>query len=543
MSTLAVMSADLQRSALGTASRLAEPLAGEPIIARTVRRVLAASSVDRLIIAAPAAQCGMIRELIAGTPAAVTPFDGPPSPAAAVVRAARKWSLHSWRGGLGGTCFFDEHTHPALCAALADQHGADHVLSVPAGAPLLDPQALDGLVAHFRRQPGASAGLAFAQAPPGTAGAVFSVALLREAARAGIAPGWFNAYKPGRPRSDLTTTSCCFPLPLEVQHTAGRMTPDTRRSFERLQHLLDGGEPQTLVETCSRWRELCARLPEPLPREIEIELTTEDQLARTKLRPRGAALQRRGVLDLACLRRLAEQAGACDDVRAVLGGFGEPLLHAEFTEALAACRAAGLLGLAVRTNGLALNDGASRALIENDVDVVQVLIDAVDAAGYRERHGHDGFERVLQNVDGLAAQRAAAGKSVPIIVPTLTKTRETLGDLDAFFDRWVSTHGWAVIEGASHHAGLVEDRRVMSMAPPRRGPCRQLGQRLTVLSDGRALACDQDFRGLYGLGNVHEHTLADIWRGARLRSLCQAHAEGRYDGHPMCPACDEWHRP
>src|SRR5262245_42714250 len=263
------MYADLERSPLGTASRLSEPLAGEPVLDRSLRRVLAAGHIDVVVVAAPAGQAQRVRDLVGGAQVHVRTFDGPPHPAAAVVVAARKWSLDSWRGGLGGTCFFDEHTHPGLCLAAAAEFGADRVITVPAEAPLLDPRALDALVVQMR-DAGDEAGVVFAQAPPGTVGTVFSTNLLHDAAQAGAAPGWFNAYKPDRPRADLTTTACCWRLPLAVEHTTGRLTSDTRRGFERLCRLLAGGEPQSLDETCARWRALGRAHPEILPREIDL---------------------------------------------------------------------------------------------------------------------------------------------------------------------------------------------------------------------------------------------------------------------------------
>src|SRR5690606_37804680 len=50
-----------------------------------------------------------------------------------------------------------------------------------------------------------------------------------------------------------------------------------------------------------------------LPVEVELELTTDDPLPDTTLRPRGGRVPRRAVADVAAVRRLAEELARLDD--------------------------------------------------------------------------------------------------------------------------------------------------------------------------------------------------------------------------------------
>ena len=187
MNTIAILHADIERSPIGTPSRLTESLAGVPVLTRTVRRVLGAKAIEGVVVTTPSAHHDQVTALVQAAAAngdrgrvLVRTFDGPAAAGSATVRAARKWSLHSWRGGLGNTCFFDEHTHPALWLAVAEQGGADLVASVPAEAPLLDPATLDAMVTHFRDAQDDEVRMVFAQAPPGLVPALFTVGLLRD---------------------------------------------------------------------------------------------------------------------------------------------------------------------------------------------------------------------------------------------------------------------------------------------------------------------------------------------------------------------------
>ncbi|MCH8965788.1 MAG: SPASM domain-containing protein, partial [Planctomycetes bacterium] len=469
--------------------------------------------------------------------------DGPEYVAAKAVRVARKWSIESWRGGMGNSCFFDEHTHPALCLTIAAQSGADAIVSIAAGAPLIDPQMIDDIVGHFESE-SENTKMVFAQSPPGLSPALFSPVLLEEIIKVGMSPGWVNSYRPDQPQRDMINVPACFRPPMAIQAASGRLTSDTRRGFELLQRVTDeiNGDGSAGA-ICRKLMSIREHEFAPLPREVQVELTTEDQLNGTILRPRGDVVGRRGPLNLDLLARLLEDLCQYDDSLIVLGGFGEPLLHPDFEKALQLCREAKVFGLAVRTNGIAMNEEVARAMCDNGVDVVQVLLDANDAEGYRSVHGVDAWDEVTRNMEVLNQLRQSRTQVNPIIAASLTKSRETIGTMESFYDRWLSFSGWAVVEGYSHHAGLLEDRRVMSMAPPQRRPCRQLRERCTVLADGRVVGCDQDFQAQYVLGDLNRQSLTEIWQGRQLNALREAHRAGAYSLHPMCEKCDEWHRP
>ena len=543
MNVVGVMQADLKTSPLGTASRLSEDLCGVPVLTRTVRRAHAARRLDTLVVVCPEEQYEQVCALVDADGVEVRKFDGSDYVAAKAVRVARKWSIESWRGGMGNSCFFDEHTHPALCLTIAAQTGADAIVSIAAGAPLIDPQMIDDIIGHFESE-SENTKLVFAQSPPGLSPALFSPVLLEEVIKVGMSPGWVNSYRPDQPQRDMINVPACFRPPMAIQAASGRLTSDTRRGFELLQRLAgDTNGDGSAGAICRKLMSIREHESASLPREVQVELTTEDQLSGTILRPRGDVVGRRGPLNLDILARLLENLCQYDDSLIVLGGFGEPLLHPDFEKALQLCREANVFGLAVRTNGMAMNEDVARAICDNGVDVVQVLLDANDAEGYHRVHGVDAWDDVVKNMDVLNQLRQSRTQVNPIIAASLTKSRETIGTMEAFYDRWLSFSGWAVVEGYSHHAGLLEDRRVMSMAPPKRRPCRQLRERCTVLADGCVVGCDQDFQAQYVLGDLNRQSLTEIWQGRQLNALREAHRAGPYSLHPMCEKCDEWHRP
>jgi len=541
MKTIAALIVDLDKSPIGTASRLAEPVAGAPVLRRTVDRLQRCRNLSDIVITAPPHQCDRVRAILAGTNAVVEPTDTPTPPYQRLVAVARKWSLDSWRGGLGGSAFFDEHTNTAVHTALARQHSADAVAVAAPGSALIDPAMLDAMVEHHARH-AESARLTFAQAPPGLAATIIQTDVLAELAAQNAPPGWGLAYKPDAPSMDVAFRACCYAAPPQVRHASGRLTADTARSVRTIEAVLATYDDPTAAQVGGWLTASAAQDIEPVPHEVEVELTTDDPLPETRLRPRGDRVPSRGPLPVEYVDRIARELSADnDDALVVLGGYGDPVLHPRFAHVLGALRRGGVFGICVYTTGQSLGDEALGAIIEHQVDVVVVHLDAHTPATYRKLNGGE-LAVATGAVGRLITARTDAGQPAPIVLPQMTKCVENVEQMDAFFDDWTRKTGCAVIAGYSNYAGRLDDLAVTDTSPPQRAPCRRLRRRCVVLADGSITACDQDVDATLILGHLGGATLADAWRGPSAARLRAVHDSNRLGDVDPCNRCTQWHR-
>jgi hypothetical protein len=545
MKVIAAIHADFEHGPLGTHSRLEEDLAGQTVIRRTIGRVLQASELASVHLVVHKSQESRAKAAIVGMEVAVETHEAAPVPWQSYVASARKWSLDAWRGGLGGTCVFDESLHPWVLEALAQRTGADGVVDVPAGAVLLDPAMLDAMIGHYQKV-ASEVRMTFTQSAPGLSAAVYAPALLGDLAKACQCPGRMMAYNPAEPRRDMIMLPCFYAPETDVRRAVGRCIADTGDGLARAAACLRecGDDDGPGAAAVSRWllERWCAYVAD-LPSEVEIELTTQDPLADTTFRPRGSAVDRGGQMDTAAFDRLIGELAGRDDVRVVLGGFGDPLLHPEFGRCVRRCREAGVFGVAVRTTAVTLDEPAIEALMDARVDVINVLVDAATADTYRKVHRADYFDRVTANIDKLLDTHRRRQQPQPLVVCEMAKTHETMDELEPFYDRWMSRTGSAVIVGPSDYAGQWPDRAVMDMAPPTRRACERLFTRAMVLADGRMTVCDQDYLGKHAVGSVGEQSLSALWRGEAMAAVRRSHQAGTCDGMPLCRTCREWHRP
>lgn len=550
MTMVAIIPVDLDVTPLGTRSRLADELHGTPIVRRTVERVARCEQLDRIVVTCPPGQRDRCGALLTGTKAEIQAVDAPVPPWRALVASARKWSLDSWRGGIGGSCCFDEYTDARVIAAVVGARPAEAVMVVPPAALVFDPDLADRMITHHRSTCEESK-LTFAQTPPGLSGLLLSFSFVQELAKQSIPVGWVFSYKPDSPLKDLVFQPSCYEVPPEVRYAMGRLVADTDRAVARLDRLLtEYADPD--ARTTGRWLlDRDESHVDTLPREIEIELTTHDPFPESVLRPRGARLERSGVISLETIERLVDEWLEYDDGLIVFGGFGDPLRFPDLARALAI--AVGGLGnsargLCLRTTGADLDEDRMAALLECPPDVVTVTLDAWSEKTYAALHtpmapSSLSLESVASKIDAFNQNRISKQQTTPILVAEFTKARQNMHELDAFHDGWLRKIGAVCITGACSYAGQFEDHAVVNMAPSRRTPCRRLFSRCLVLSDGRVVKCDQDFKGLHPVGNVNETPLTDTWTGPQLNRLRELHHSLNLSEVALCGACSEWHRP
>lgn len=545
MKVVAVILADLERSPLGLASRLGVELAGIPVLRRTVLRLCEVEGLESIHVLAPPVQRSRVQELLVDLPAIVHESDVPPAPHAELVRCARKWALDNWRGGIGGSCSFDESFHAAALQAVLRAAGADAVMAVPAHAALLNSPLAQAMIKHLRG-PGKDYRFVFSQSPPGLTPVLLTAEILEELIQAAYPPGVLLAYKPAAAEPDLVAKPCCYQVPTAVVTASGRLLADTTESFACCEDVLKELGEQRAADAVSVCRFLAQRRERyvpPLPVELEIELTTQYALPGTRLRPAGKVVPPRGPLDLGLLEQVLNQLTRRDDSLVVFGGFGDPLSCPQWPQALRLARQAGVLGITVQTSGKQLAQVDRDALLAEPPDLLVVRLDAASEAVYAEVHGEPGLEAAVQAVSAMNQARQARTQVRPLIVPSMTKSRLNVVELEAVFEQWVTKVGCCWIEGYSDRAGQMARLQVASMAPPARVTCRRLRSRLLMLADGRAVSCEQDYKGLQSVGDLGRQSLQDVWQGEPMRRRRQYLPGSGSGSAVLCDRCEEWGRP
>ena len=486
------------------------------------------------------------------------------------VRIGRAWNLHAWRGGAGQCTFFDEEYHPATLSIAAKQFNADHVLHIHSHSLFLDVDMTTALIHHHLHKNNEMR-VTYTPSAPGLSGIVLRADIVHEMAQKHAMPWQLLAYDPKNPTFDTLIRDACMQVDPALSKIPNRFCVDTDRSFELARRLLEETDKGTsgqgdkvndaplltlspchLVTLSSAALALAAArtiapgvkdfsATSPFPRELEIELT-----GKRLTTPPGSvpALLResRGQLSPAHWTRWLDAQQFPDDLLLTFAGDGDPLLYESLPEILRAARRANPLSICVQTD--LANDNLQpllTALDENLLDVLSITTYGHTAATYAKVANANLHPQLQKNLATLAPITSAKG-GIPLVIPRLLKVRDTIPELEPFFDSWLQLTGWALLDYPTDRAAQIPFAGVVDMSPPKRRPCRRLWDRLLLRANGTAVACDQDMNDQLPLGNIESHSLQQLWTGAPLTTLRQQHADSNWSAITPCTTCKEWHR-
>lgn len=279
------------------------------------------------------------------------------------------------------------------------------------------------------------------------------------------------------------------------------------------------------------------------PSQIHIEITSTCNLAcgfcpvhRVK---RGAALSKDEV------KGVIRQAAALDPQPQYIDfvNYNEPLLCKDFWEY--ADLVTELLGnrLGMVSNGTIMTEEIAQRL--QNLHLLQMVfsVDAFTAQTYakvRPRWTPSGPREDLKLRDiiydninlYLDCVRRSGFEAWPVIEMVVCDLNAH--EVEATRDYWLPRlHNQFLMINCTGRGGE------RSFSAPNDNPCRVILDGLWVLSDGRVVACCEDYDGVDCVGDVRQETLEQIWNGERIKRFRDLHFSGRKKDIAVCAKCQK----
>ncbi len=220
---------------------------------------------------------------------------------------------------------------------------------------------------------------------------------------------------------------------------------------------------------------------------------------------------------------------------------GEPLIYKQTKEAIEYAHAKGLY-TRVHSNILPLNEGNIDAFLNPALDELSISFDGPNNDHYDKIRVGGDFDECLKKTRWLLEEKKRRGLTTPrIIVQSIQLKGEDTDALLRGDEALLTGLGYDEIKIIPSHsfAGFYKDGvRGTDDTPENYDACGMLYNRITVLWDGRVVACCNDFLAQYVTGDVNDDDLLTIWNGDRFRSLRTTLAEGRWRELDLCRDCD-----
>jgi radical SAM protein with 4Fe4S-binding SPASM domain len=249
-------------------------------------------------------------------------------------------------------------------------------------------------------------------------------------------------------------------------------------------------------------------------------------------------------LDIGVIKKLLDEGAAQGQVAVGLNGICEPLLSPDLVEIIRYAKSLGMLDIMFNTNGLLLDETISRALVTSGLTRLMISIDAVNQDTYAQIRVGSDLNIVTKNVKRFIRLRNRMGLTLPIVRVSFCVTRMNEHELDDFMAAWSEVADFFSIQhyGNTFDGEYALDRSRLFPKHHRYDPgpaprCGQPWKRVMIRHNGDVIPCC-DASGLdLVIGNIHQHSLSEIWRGPQAESIRRLHQEGRYQEHPVCRAC------
>lgn len=233
---------------------------------------------------------------------------------------------------------------------------------------------------------------------------------------------------------------------------------------------------------------------------------------------------------------LLEDFAALGGDHVYLYGLGEPFMDARIFDLLARCRDLGL-GTVLSSNATFLDAERRARLLDVGCDHLILGLDGASEETYRIYRKGGRYDRVIEHITSLAAEKTARGGG-PTIVVQFIRMKHNRHETQAFLDRWGHVEGIDEVRIKDEDIGLPEHRTYESGADQRFNPCHILWRGpMIVRYNGDVFPCYHIADQGSPLGNLRDASLEDLWNGPEMQRLRELHADRRHASEPLCATC------
>jgi MoaA/NifB/PqqE/SkfB family radical SAM enzyme len=233
---------------------------------------------------------------------------------------------------------------------------------------------------------------------------------------------------------------------------------------------------------------------------------------------------------------------------------GEPLLHPQLTRLI---KYAGekKVYTSVSTNGHHLSRENVKEIVESGLNRIIISLDGTDQQSYQQYRTGGDFWKVLQGIANLVQIKKELKSHLPFIMLQFIVMSHNENQIDEVkaLGKKLGTNttvikSLQVLDLKNSYDLLPSDsklsryrlnkRKELMIKSSLKNRCRRLWHTLVMLNDGCIVPCCFDKNGQYVCGKYPESSIADIWKGDKLRSFRQSILNSRRDIQ-ICCNCTE----
>ncbi len=252
----------------------------------------------------------------------------------------------------------------------------------------------------------------------------------------------------------------------------------------------------------------------------------------------------KNVLNLELFERFVHEAVELGLKEIGLYTTGEPFFTKNLERYIEIAHHAGVGYIYVTTNGVLVTPDRAVAAIQAGLSSIKFSINAGSRETYAAVHGHDDFDRVMENVRFIARYRAQRTPHVRLVASCVV-TRFVEHEKDRLKELLLPLVDDLVFFGVDGQSGqsieqLIHLQSAMSPRVPSAGtarPCAMLWNRVHVTCEGYLTLCCVDYENALTYADLNQPgTLRDAWNNVTIVRMRERHTRQDLRG-TLCQNC------
>lgn len=272
----------------------------------------------------------------------------------------------------------------------------------------------------------------------------------------------------------------------------------------------------------------------PAPREVFLDLNNTCNLRCFFCS--NPKINKRSVLDKKLGFRLLKEFFDFGTKEIALYANGEPFLRQDLADFVQEAKQIGYEYIFISTNGILAVPERAKPVLDAGIDSIKFSVNASSRSGYKQVHGVDCFDRVIDNIKWFHSYRKDSGLNYKIYVSTVLNSKIEGGSvglrnllsayIDEFDDRGCSNQGGNMLE--NNLTEKVNPKNLLGSLKENQytNRCPDIFFRSIVTAQGYLSACVADYQNYLIIADLNNAHIKDAWHCDEYVNLRKRHING-----------------
>ncbi len=226
---------------------------------------------------------------------------------------------------------------------------------------------------------------------------------------------------------------------------------------------------------------------------------------------------------------------------------GEPFMTKNLDEYIKIAKNIGVKRVYITTNGALASVEKIEKCIKNGLDSIKFSINAGSKETYKIIHGHDDFEKVINNVKNLYKLKLKKKYNLQTLC-TFVYTDKTINEIEKFEKKYSkffdhlgffapNNQGGRTLDQSRNLSKTFSNKKNIKKIKNDIKPCHMLWSKIHFTADGEFTACCVDYENDLVYDKFDENKkVSDQFNSEKIRYLRKLHLEKKLDG-TICKGC------